>query len=295
MTNEHKQDGKTLRLPDGRLMGYAEYGERGGIPLLAIHGTPGSRLMMQPAHEIARAKGIWLIALDRPGYGLSTSCPDYTLAQWGTDIKVLLDVLKVDRFLLFGVSGGGPYASAIAALLPKRVRAVALVSPVGVFDEAVRQKWSRRHALFFSTLPRVPRLMKLAFQILRLFVLYAPRPLLNIFTRTLGKADHAIFSDTRHLKQLLMAFQEGFRNGVDGALYDLELFSSRWQLPFERAVMPIILWQGMTDPMVPPLGAIRLANSLPNVELIRLENEGHFWIFDHVDEVLERLKLAARD
>lgn len=284
-----------LRLPDGRLMGYAEYGERGGIPLLAIHGTPGSRLMMQPADEIARAKGIRLVAPDRPGYGLSSACPNYTLAQWVADIKVLLDFLEIDRFLLFGVSGGGPYAVALATLMPDRVRSVALVSPVGLFDEGVRKQWSSRHALFFSILPRFPLLMKLVFSILRLFVLHAPRPLMTIFSRTLGEADRHILSDPLHIEQLLMAFQDGFRNGIDGALFDLQLFSSRWQLPFEQATMPIILWQGMGDQMVPQRGAFLLANSLPNVDAISLESAGHFWILDHVEEVLERLKTVTND
>ena len=52
---------KQLHLSDGRLMGYAQYGDADGRAVLAIHGTPGSRIMMQPADQFASQNGIRLI------------------------------------------------------------------------------------------------------------------------------------------------------------------------------------------------------------------------------------------
>ena len=39
--------------------------------LFLFHGTPGSRIWFLRDDEIARSLGIYLIATDRPGYGLS--------------------------------------------------------------------------------------------------------------------------------------------------------------------------------------------------------------------------------
>jgi pimeloyl-ACP methyl ester carboxylesterase len=38
------RDDNILRLSDGRRLGYAEYGDPEGEPIMLFHGTPGSRL-----------------------------------------------------------------------------------------------------------------------------------------------------------------------------------------------------------------------------------------------------------
>ena len=278
-----------LRLPDGRLLGYARYGKLGGVPLLAIHGTPGSRIMMQPADRYASSHNIELIAPDRPGYGLSSSCRDYSFDQWSVDIKALMIELEIDRFWLFGVSGGGPFATAIAALMPNHVRGVALVSPVGLFEEEGRQNWSWRNFLFFEKLPRAPWLMTFGFPIVRFFVLHTPSIALKIFVASLSQSDRIILSKPDQQEQLLVAFKEGFRLGVKGAIEDLQLFSKPWHLPLSEVRAPVILWQGTNDLMVPAQAGARLARELPHVEMISLPGEGHFWIFEHFEEVFERL------
>jgi len=38
------KDTNILRLPDGRQLCYAEYGDPEGVPVMLIHGSPGHRL-----------------------------------------------------------------------------------------------------------------------------------------------------------------------------------------------------------------------------------------------------------
>jgi pimeloyl-ACP methyl ester carboxylesterase len=59
----------TLALPDGRRLGYAEYGDPDGEPGFYFHGHPGSRFEAQLADQAAKEKSIRIVALDRPGYG----------------------------------------------------------------------------------------------------------------------------------------------------------------------------------------------------------------------------------
>ena len=286
---------KPLRLPDGRLMGYAQYGDAGGRPVLAIHGTPGSRIMMQPADQFASQNGIRLIAPDRAGYGHSSNCPDTSFTQWVDDIAVLLDFLKVDQFWLFGVSGGGPFATALAALMPQRVIGLALVSPVGIFDQEVRQSWSWRHRVLFSLLPSHPALTKPVFTVARQLLLLAPYPFLKIFSFFLSSPDRLILNDPHHQEALLAAFRDGVASGVSGVLEDLRLFANSWQLPLEKIDMKVVLWQGSKDFMVPETAAFKLANSFADVEIIRLPGQGHFWIFEHFEEVLTHLVALPRE
>ena len=72
-----------LRLSDGRSIGYAEYGDPQGRPVLYFHGLPSSRFEMNNPDliEIAERLHVRLILADRPGIGLSDFRP-YTLASY---------------------------------------------------------------------------------------------------------------------------------------------------------------------------------------------------------------------
>src|SRR5690606_31033153 len=121
----------TIALRDGRTLGYAEYGVADGKPVLVFHGSPGTRLQVRAAHRPARARGIRIIAPDRPGLGLSSRLPGRRIADWPDDVCELVDALGIDRFPVIGVSGGGPYAAACAWRLPGRVARAGIVSGVG--------------------------------------------------------------------------------------------------------------------------------------------------------------------
>jgi pimeloyl-ACP methyl ester carboxylesterase len=131
---------RRVTLPDGRGLGYAEYGPAEGPPVLYFHGWPSSRL--EPA--ILGTSGIRIISVDRPGYGLSDAVSgrrNRKLADWPRDIRILLKALSISRFALFGMSGGAPYAAMVAAAMPDQVAALALVSGLGPPD---MQRHARR-------------------------------------------------------------------------------------------------------------------------------------------------------
>ena len=69
-----KED-KTLRLEDGRLLGYAVYGDPEGQPVFYFHGFPGSRLEAQLADGVAARLGVRLIALIDRALGFRISSP----------------------------------------------------------------------------------------------------------------------------------------------------------------------------------------------------------------------------
>src|SRR5688572_7771596 len=104
----------SVRLRDGRTLAYAEYGTPQGRPLFWFHGTPGSRLQYIEFPESADL-GLRVIAVDRPGCGLSDRKAGRTVAEWPADVAELADALGVDRYYVAGASGGGPYSLACAA------------------------------------------------------------------------------------------------------------------------------------------------------------------------------------
>jgi len=124
-------DGRSrVRLPDGRRLDVWLGGDPQGTPLVFFHGTPGGRLQAALGDGAASRAGVRLVAFSRPGYGGSTDGPT-TLTSVGTDAGSVADALGIDAFAVLGVSGGGPYAVAAAAVLPERVRVVGIVAGVG--------------------------------------------------------------------------------------------------------------------------------------------------------------------
>ena len=127
------RDTLQITLKDERRLGYAEYGDPHGAPLLYFPGTPSSRLIHPPI-EPTIALGVRLFVLERPGYGLSDFQEQRKLLDWPNDVTAFADTLGFDRFPVVGVSGGGPYAAACAFKLPGQVTRAAIIGGVGPSD-----------------------------------------------------------------------------------------------------------------------------------------------------------------
>jgi pimeloyl-ACP methyl ester carboxylesterase len=118
---------------DGRTLHVVEAACHGGVPVLMHHGTPSAGIPFAQHVRDADAKGIRLLAYDRPGYGQSTRHPGYSMADTADDVRSIADALGLDRLAVWGMSGGGPHALACAALLGDRVAAVGVLASPAPF------------------------------------------------------------------------------------------------------------------------------------------------------------------
>jgi pimeloyl-ACP methyl ester carboxylesterase len=128
-TREHD-----VRLADGRTLRIQDSGATEAPTVVFCHGTPGCGLLHDRWLAAAAAVGLRLLAYDRPGYGGSPPQPDRSVADAAADVAALADQLQVDRFAVWGASGGGPHALACAALLPDRVVAAAVAPSPAPYD-----------------------------------------------------------------------------------------------------------------------------------------------------------------
>ncbi len=116
LVHEEAMGDDRIQVSDGRFVGFHDLGPSDGTPVLWCHGGPGSRMEPDAMAPAAAAAGLRIVGIDRPGYGLSTPWPDRTIADWVPDGLVVADHLGIDRFIAVGVSTGGAYALALAAL-----------------------------------------------------------------------------------------------------------------------------------------------------------------------------------
>lgn len=285
----------TVVLPDGRRLGYMEYGDPDGTPVLGFHGTPGSRFMLRLAHGVAKELGIRLLAPERPGFGLSTFHKGRSLASWARDMEAFTQALGVERFAVAGVSGGGPYAAACAAMLPERVTAVALVSPIGPMAGAEKPDsvgWG--HYCLFRLFPRIPGVMAGLLTVGRLFFLYAPQVVFTLIFGRSAPSDWKVLSRREVRRNLIEGVAEGFRPGIRGGVEELRVFSRPWGVPLAEIRAPCFLWQGLADRNVPVRAALRLGDFVPHCQVFKIEGAGHYWVFDNIRLVLSTLVDAAK-
>ncbi|MFD1721929.1 alpha/beta fold hydrolase [Amnibacterium endophyticum] len=107
-----------FRAPDGRTIAVVERGDPAGVPVLELHGTPGSRLDGPDGSALA---GVRLLSVDRPGYGGSDRLPGRRVVDTEADVAVVIGALGLPRVAVTGGGGRGPHALAAAWALPHRI------------------------------------------------------------------------------------------------------------------------------------------------------------------------------
>ena len=282
---------QTLRLEDGRNLGYAEYGNPAGTPVMYFHGFPGSRLQPQFMSDIAARLGVRLVAPDRPGVGLSDFKPQRTFLDWPQDVLALADTLGADHFAVLGVSGGGPYAAVCAHQIPHRVTKVGLVAALGPSDVpgAIGAMQPPNRSLL--RLGRfAPWLLPMIFQSMARTLSASPDKFLKQATEGLPKEDLLVFQLEVYQSWLLDDARETFRSGVGAAAREAELFAKPWGFRLEEIRVPVYLWQGEKDQNAPLVIGQYFARTIPGCQAKFVPDKAHYsLIVGCPEEVLRKL------
>jgi pimeloyl-ACP methyl ester carboxylesterase len=284
----------TVRLHDGRLLAYEEYGVPTGFPVLSFHGGLSSRLDAAPAHEAAVAGGIRLISPDRPGMGLSSSQPGRRLTDWPADVAELNQALGIERFAVMGWSAGGAYAAVCAATMPDRVTAAALLSsavPLDLYgttrglsvEDRVLSLLSRRTPWLASTLMKVS------------IVNASNARLFRAVMRSFPPADRSVLTEWGPPDHALAFVREAMRQGTEGCVQDYRIFGDPWGFSLEEIHAPVDIWEGSDDNTGPPGYRAFLKRHIPQATIHVVPGEGHLSLLPHQAPAIFSLLLGGDD
>jgi pimeloyl-ACP methyl ester carboxylesterase len=289
-----------VELPNGRVLQTAEGGDPDGAPVFVHHGSPGSSILAPAWQDDAASRGLRLITYARPGYGRSTRAAGRVVADAAGDVAALADALDIDRFLSWGVSGGGPHVLACAALLPERVVAVASLAAAAPYDGEGLDFYE---GMGPANIKEFGIAVEGGEAAIRPLAVEQAAELASTTQEEMVAAmgPHLTAVDEAELRgpigvTLLGHMQDAFSVGVDGWVDDDLAFIAPWGFKPAQITVPVLLWQGRQDAMVPYGHGEWLAGQIPGVDAHLTEEDGHLtlmtiripevhqWLRDRWDE-----------
>ena len=125
---EHPAYG-AIRVPDGRVLAWCEYGSPRGVPCMLIPDTGSSRLAPSwLLHDSALPSAVRLLAVDVPGTGQSDPIGLGGQEDPAADLARMVETLAVGRVALIGIGRGVDEAFALAVRHPELVTSVSAVA-----------------------------------------------------------------------------------------------------------------------------------------------------------------------
>lgn len=280
----------TIKLRDGRTLGYAEYGDPNGKPVLHFHGFPSSRYegCCNTQDEIATRLHARVIVVERPGFGLSDFKSGRTIVDWPNDVVEFADALHLDRFAVKGFSGGGPYVAACAWKIPQRLVRVGIVSGVSPLDAPdAFDGMNKTDRQGYDLARRAPWLLRVVYWWVARGLHRDPVKFFSKYVKELSEPDRAAFAQAEVLDTFSRMAIEAFRSGARGVTWDTVLLTRPWGFSLQDITMPVYHWQGEADNVLPPSQGQYLAKNIPNCQSKFYPNEGHIsLITNHYEEIL---------
>ena len=259
-----------LTLADGRTLTYTTIGAPDGPVVCHQHGAPGGRLELLGLDDAFDAAGVCVVTADRPGYGGSTPLAGRATADWVDDVAALADHVGAERFAVIGMSSGGPYAVACAALLGERV--VGAVIAAGNTD----MSWPAARDGYLESELAIMALEDTDAAVARCIEQYGHDGA-RFFEgeMDLGPTDNAWLADESKATALFTAMGEAFRQGVVGYAHDIWVQGRAWSFDPATIACPVIVAHGEDDQLVPVAHSRHTAALITGAEMRIIPGVGH--------------------
>lgn len=263
---------------EGRRIGIAEFGAATGRAVFWLHGTPGARRQIPiEARRYAERENIRIIGLDRPGVGSSTPHRYESVHAFADDVSTIADTLGIGRFAMIGLSGGGPYALAVAEAIPDRVVVTGILG--GVAPTRGREAIDGGAMEFGKLLaPLLPTLgMPIGRIISSFFRVARPvaEPAIGLYGRFSPAADRELLQRPEFKAMFLDDLLNGGRKQMEAPFADVVVFCRDWGFSVSDITGPVRWWHGDHDHIIPHAHGEHMVGLLPDAKLVTMAGESH--------------------
>ena len=245
-----------------------------GHPVLYFHGGVSCRL--EPllwGDETIKRLGLRLISPDRPGVGQSDFQPNRSFSDSVKDIEFLSNALGLDKFSTLGISGGGGYPLACAALIPERLYNAVIVS--GAWQADAIEHFPRASRFAWMLLRKFPWLNLLTLKLEKQSSKKSPQQLRAKLEKQLPPVDYAVLNSPAQIEIWRQISIESMRQGVKGTAKDVQLYLQKWNFSLDGIQMPLKFFHGEQDTNIPISLAKQVVMGLPTAQLVTYPEEGH--------------------
>lgn len=288
-------DVRELTLADGGTLQYFVDDEAPADAALLVyhHGTPAAGPLDDELLVPARAAGLRIVELVRPGYGGSTRQAGRSIADVVPLVQELADHLGHERFVSLGWSGGGPHVLATAARLPDRCAAALCLAGVAPFEAQgldYLAGMGEDNIVEFGAAIEGP-------EPLEAFLAEAAAGLAAVTGPEVNEAMSSLLPavDKAHLtgaaaEHLAAELRWSVSTGIWGWFDDDVAFVRPWGFDLADIRVPVLVWQGSDDLMVPFAHGQWLAANVPTAEPTLAQGEGHLSLVDRIGDGLATLR-----
>ena len=288
-------DARDLTLPDGSTLQYLldEDAPAGAGLLVHHHGTPAAGPLDPELVMPARAAGLQLVELVRPGYGGSTRLPGRSIADVGRMTAVLADHLGRERFVTLGWSGGGPHALATAALLPTRCAGAISLAGIAPYDadglDYLAGMGDDNIEEFGAAVAGEAELQAFLEGAVAVLGQVSGDDVIEAMGSLLPEVDRAFLTGDS-ADRMAETFRWAVASGIWGWFDDDMAFVQPWGFQVDAITVPVQVWQGSDDLMVPFAHGEWLAARVPGATARLEQGQGHLSMVGRIGEGMRLLR-----
>jgi pimeloyl-ACP methyl ester carboxylesterase len=280
----------TLKLTDGRFLEYFDNGIASTSAIVLHHGTPGHGHTWAVWLELAAARGIRALSYSRAGYGISDRNEGRTVAGNNDDIRELLDSFGIRDFISIGWSGGGPHALATTVLAGcKGAITLAGVGAYGVDDlDFLAGMGPENEIEFGEALKGEAAISTWMDANAGAFKNVTGEEIRDAFGGLIGVADKAVLQGA-YAEECASTMRKGLAVSFDGWIDDDIAFVQPWGFDLDAISLPVHVWQGDDDFMVPQTHSYWLEKHIPGSKLNFVPGHGHIsLVVEYSQQILDQ-------
>ncbi|HCR52538.1 TPA: hypothetical protein DIV48_02710 [Candidatus Kaiserbacteria bacterium] len=243
--------------------------QTGRQTLVWIHGLSGSASAWFPYERIFEKYN--LLTFDLRGHGKSgrpKHYEDYGLKECADDVYELLEHLHIDTCIIVSHSFGTLIALEFENTYKRKVSALVLLSPTSFLYQIRLHKFVRIAVRAVISICRI----------------------LPFRTMRRGRVDYSIFSYTGDW-DLRRIVRDIYNTTVHSYIYCLsQMYAKSYDEDWKRISAPTLIMHGISDGYVPVQNSVRLANEIPQSELVLLKGANHIIVLNNIAEVSENIE-----